>query len=231
MSDPIYLSGFKLIPVLELEPLTFATQDRSFPYEEGKDQTNEEQLYWETCLADSGITGLTPIKTGSWFVRTSNFSDLQLEIYLQVIFEDWGGIHETLDDPDCLPELQGGFALKSETDDVLIEPTCCCSLKNLDEWKAASQSESTSWQSLWIGHPWISTRSQFPWLILSDYHELNTEVSDRWAVQSQDLKQAIHDAELELNEFSQRLKIILEKWSLQTDIAQLAKQLVCLRNT
>lgn len=231
MSEPIHLSGFQLLPVLELEPGTFATQDRSFPYEEGKDQTNEEQQYWETCLADSGITDLSPIRTGSWFVRVTSFSDLQLKQYLRVIFEDWGGIDELFTDADCLPELHGGFALLSQSGEALIEPTCCSSLKDLVNWKAAAQNREVYWQELWVGHPWISTKYQSPLLILSDYHDINTEISDRWGVHPQELEQAIQDVETELIDFSQRLKIVLETWSLKTDINKFAKQLVCLSDT
>ncbi|WP_298865639.1 hypothetical protein [uncultured Gimesia sp.] len=228
MSEPIHLDDFQIVPVLELEPGTFATQDRSFPYEEGKDQTNEEQQYWETCLEDSGITGLTPIKTGSWLVGVTSFSDLQLEQYLHVIFDDWGGIDEVLGDLKNKPELHGGFALLSQSGEVLIEPTCCSSLKDLVNWKAAAQNREAYWQELWVGHPWISTKYQSSRLILSDYHEINTEISDRWGVHPQNLEQAIQNAEAELKDFSLRLKIILQKWSLPTDITLLAKQLACI---
>ncbi|QDU47755.1 hypothetical protein [Gimesia panareensis] len=228
MTDPVQLTQFQLIPVLELEPGTFSTQDRVFPYEEGKDQTNEEQEHWDSCLADSGITNLTPIKTGSWFVRATVFSDEQLDQYLRVIFADWGGIHETLDDPDCLPELPGGFVLLSQTGEVLVEPTCCCSLKDLENWEAAAQNRSQSWQTLWVGHPWISTRFQTPWVILSDYHELEMEIPERWVVRRQELQQAIQNAERELTQFSLKLERVLEKWALQTDLKKLARQLVCL---
>lgn len=148
-----------------------------------------------------------------------------------MIFDDWGGIDEVLGDLENEPELHGGFALLSQSGEALIEPTCCSSLKDLVNWKAAAQNHEAYWQELWVGHPWISTKYQSPLLILSDYHDINTEISDRWAVLPQNLEQAIQNAEIELTEFSQRLKKILENWSLQTDITQLTKQLACLPNT
>lgn len=224
MSELIHLSGFQLLPVVELEPGTFATVEREFPQGSGEDVPDDWQTYWDLSLADSGITDLSPIRTGSWFVATSEFEESQLKDYLQVTFDDWGGI-SSLNDPDSRPVMSGGLALLSSQKDILVEPTCCSDLGDIENWKAAASYEGNIWEMLWIGHPWLSMKFQEPWLILSDLHESEDPIA-RWAVKPSELKEAVAAAEAELFRFSKRITSILDGWGYGGDAASISLKLV-----
>lgn len=227
MSELIHLSGFQLLPVVELEPGTFATVERESPQGSGEYVPDDWQTYWELSLADSGITDLSPIRTGSWFVATSEFEESQLEDYLQVTFDEWGGI-SSLNDPNSRPVLNGGLALISDQPDVFIEPTCCSDLGDIENWKAAASYEGKNWEMLWIGHPWLSMKFQEPWLLLSDLHESEDPIA-RWAVKPKELQDAIDVAEVELNRFSKQVAGILTGLEFEGDAASISLHLAGLQ--
>ena len=58
---------------------------------------------------------------------------------------------------------------------------------------------------LWIGHPWLSVRSEGRTLVLSEPHESDTPTA-RWAVDAGVLDRAVDAAEVELEGFSRRLE-------------------------
>lgn len=177
----VLLEALELVPVLQLEPHKFATCDRDSPSGVFQDDQDAWFLYWATCLADSGITGLRPLRQGSWHVPTANFNDSgNLRRFLQVTFHDWGGI-DSPSNPDRRAILDGGLALRGPAGDVLVEPGCCADLGDANNWKMAAEHRGPEWQILWIGHPWISVRYEAPWLILSGPHE-SGEPSGRWTV-------------------------------------------------
>lgn len=195
------LDSVELIPVLELEPYTFATQSRESPVYRSHDTPEDWSRYWSDSLADSGLIGLQPVRRGSWHVPTTEFADFAvLRRYLGVIFQKWGGI-AVLSDPDCRPVLDGGLALRCRPHDQWVEPGCCADLGDAANWREAAAYRQPEWQMLWIGHPWLSVRYQAPWLVLSGEHESDTPTA-RWAVRPEDLQQAVVAAEVELERFA-----------------------------
>jgi hypothetical protein len=87
----------------------------------------EWDRYWSESLADAGVTGLRPLRPGSWHVPTCYLvHPTTLEKLLGAIMWDWGGL-EALSDPDTVFVLDGGLALRCATE-VLVEPTCCSDL-------------------------------------------------------------------------------------------------------
>jgi hypothetical protein len=69
------LEAVELVPSVELEPWTFATRERPLPAGSCRDVPGEWNRYWLDSLADSGVTGLTPLWPGSWHVPTAAFTD------------------------------------------------------------------------------------------------------------------------------------------------------------
>ena len=227
MPEPTQLDDFQLVPVLELEPGTFSTVERESPHGSGDEVPEEWQTYWDLSLADAGITGLRPVRTGSWFVRTTLFSDQQLEQTLGVIFDDWGGI-SILMDPDSRPILNGGLALSSDQQDVFIEPTCCSDLGDIENWKVAAKYQGTSWEMLWIGHPWLSMKYQKPWLLLSEPHESEDPVA-RWAVNPIELQEAVAAAEAECIRLAKQISAVLIDFGFEGDPDNTALNLAGIR--
>ncbi len=99
MTSIVELHGIELKPVVKLEPSTFSIETRTSPQGAFREIPDQWDRYWRASLADSGINDINPVIPGSWHIATCEFSLLQLEKYLGVIFDHWGGL-SNLDDPD-----------------------------------------------------------------------------------------------------------------------------------
>jgi len=226
MANLIVLQDLDLVPVLELEPMKFATREHPLPSGTGPEMPEAWHRYWLDSLADSGIMGLEPLPPGSWHVPTQRLSDpALLHRFLTVIIEEWGGT-DIFTDPDSKPVLNGGLALFSGGE-LIARPTCCSDLGNLCDWRQATASRGANWQMLWIGHPWLSVRYELPWLVISDLHESDMPTS-RWAVNPDDLHQAVADAENELQAFALRMQPVLEAMGV-VDVERNARRLAGLK--
>jgi hypothetical protein len=224
MLNLMVLEGIQLVPVLEVEPCKFSTQTRQSPSGTFWDVPEEWLRYWVDSLADSGIEGLLPLRLGSWHVPTVNFGvATNLQKFLEKTFQEWGGI-DSLSDPDCKPVLDGGLALQCPASDVLIEPGCCADLGDAKNWNEAAAYREAEWQTLWIGHPWLSVRYQPPWLVVSERHESDTP-SDRWAVFPEELGRAADDAKTELERFAGELALVLPVLGYREDPMVMGRKL------
>lgn len=224
MLSLIVLEGLQLVPVVELEPLKFSTRSRESPSGRFLDVAEDWFRYWTDSLADSGITGLQPVRRGSWHVPTMNFDiATNLHIFLEKTFQEWGGI-DSLSDPDYKPVLNGGLALQCPASNVLIQPGCCADLGDAKNWIDAAAYRGATWQTLWIGHPWLSVRYQPPWLILSGEHESDSPTA-RWAVSPVELSCAAEDAKAELERFAGVLAAILPTLGYREDPVLMSRKL------
>jgi hypothetical protein len=134
VSSIVVLQDIQLIPVLKFEPFRFAAEYRSSPSGFYEDMPEEWYRYWLESLADSGIIGLTPVERGSWHVPTSEFTDpALLGRVLKLIFQKLSEAEFSID-LECLP-LDGGLALRCQSQNVLIEPGCCGDLGNVASWR------------------------------------------------------------------------------------------------
>ncbi|MBD3673846.1 MAG: hypothetical protein HUJ26_10010 [Planctomycetaceae bacterium] len=224
MSSIIELHGIELKPVVELEPSSFSTENRTSPQGSFRDMPDAWDHYWRASMADSGITEINPIFPGSWHIATAEFSTFNLEKYLGVIVDDWGGL-SSLDNRDSRPVLNGGLALCSKDSGVIVEPTCCSDLGDIANWKAAVAFEGEHWETLWIGHPWLSMKFRQPWLLLSDLHESNDPV-ERWAVKPDELGHAVSAAEAELSRLSKVIASVLVNCGYKGDAVSMSLKLV-----
>ena len=119
----ILLEDLVLLPTLVLEPFKFGNDQRPRPYASCLEMPEECHRFWLDSLADSGITGLTPLRPASWHVPTRDLTDSEtLRKILDAILGDRGGI-EDFHDPDSKLVLDGGLALISGGEHlVLSEP-------------------------------------------------------------------------------------------------------------
>lgn len=206
MHDLIHLEAVGLLPVIELEPGRYSKHERPLPSGSGKELPHEWRRYWLDSLADSGITGLTPLME-SWHVPIQQFTDPA--VIERVLIAEMEAYRDAVTPAD-LDEgviLDGGFALRDGAR-VMIEPTCCGDLGNLSDWRAAARYRGAEWQQVWIGHPWIHARFDDGWLILSEPVESEPPVG-RYAVRPDDLERAIVTAEAELEDLARRLRPVL----------------------
>lgn len=163
----------------------------------------------------------------NWLRKTqqSGYGTEGLRRLLEVIFQEWGGI-ECLTDPGCNPVLSGGLALRSPTQNMLVEPGCCADLGDSANWREAAGHRTAEWRMLWIGHPWLSVKYQAPWLILSDLHESESPPQMRWAVSPEGLLKAVVNAENELERFAQQISPVLITLGYGKDPITMSRRLV-----
>lgn len=200
MPSVVALEDVELIPVLELEPSKFGADGRSGPSGSYTQMPEAWHRYWSDALADAEITGLMPIQMGSWHVPASAFADIAL----------LGKVLEAIDrnlsamglsgELDSLP-LNGGLALRCQSQNVLIEPGCCADLGNVADWREVVGYKGAEWRVLWIGHPWLSARYEAPRLIISGPHE-GEDPAARWSACPDQLQAALVAAEVELERFA-----------------------------
>jgi hypothetical protein len=217
------LRELQLVPVLELEPWGFSARERPRPSGSVLETPEEWSHYWHDCLADSGITGLSPLRPASWHVLVRELEDGET---LQKILRTLVGNNIDLESPvdtDNGPVLEGGLALFGERK-LLVTPTCCSDLGNLSEWRDAAGHRGPEWRILWIGHPWLSIRYEGNLLVISEPHESDTP-SGRWAVDAGVLDRALDATEVELERFSRRLGRVLVDLGSGDQAGRLARRL------
>jgi hypothetical protein len=186
---------------VELEPTLFGADGRSLPSRTYQEMPEEWYRYWLESLADSRVTGLTPIQRGSWHVPTSAFTDTAvLRRVLEVIFQN--RLEKELE-PVWGP-LIGGLALRCQSKNVLIEPTCCGDLANIAYWREAAGYRQAKWHPLWIGHPSLSVLYRAPRLIISSPHDAEPPAAS-WAVCPDQLEAAVAAAQIELEQFAEQI--------------------------
>lgn len=223
MNGLTLLRDVRLVPVVELEPREFSAQEHPRPSGSVLETSEGWGRYWQDCLADSGITGLSPLYPGSWHVPVRELEDGEtLGKILRTLVGDSIDLESPVDMEGC-PVLAGGLALFSEGK-LLVTPTCCSDLGNLSEWRDAAGHRDSEWRMLWIGHPWLSVRYEGNLLVLSEPHESDTP-SGLWTVDAGVLDRAVDTAEVELERFSRRLERVLTDLGSGDQARRLARRL------
>ena len=165
---------------------------------------------------------VTPICPGSWLVETAQLTRRHtLEALLRKEFEDL--------DPENLWDevtpLEGGYVLRR--DEILLEPSCCGTLENLDSWRDACESQDPDWQMVWIGHPWTYVRSLGDRL---SFHE-PTEDSfpspngEEFSVGRDELERAVRVAEKEVEALAVRLTPVVEQLTSGSSVERIVEML------
>ncbi len=203
MQGPIILDAIELVPVVEVQPQRYAAPGRESSAETLQDGPEARSHHWLDSLADAGLAGLAPVRPTSWHVATSALDRPEtIRKLLAPIIEGWGGPGAFLE-PDWSPVLDGGLALLNGGE-VLVEPTCCSDLANIDGWRTASEYRGAAWQMLYIGHPWLSVRLEDGRLVLAGPHESKPPEA-RWAVDPDAFVRAVAVAGAELEAFASRI--------------------------
>lgn len=214
------MSQVRLVPVLELAPSDFKSENRASPEYPSTDE--EWEQFWRDSLADSGIAGLQPIKARSWHVALNQLTEAHLEQVLRVYFQGKEGELEL----EFLGPLSGGYTLCVQ-ERAWITPRCCSDLTDIEEWQAAAEYRSLEKKTIWIGHPWIEVRFERGQLLFTDTEEQGSQAewAGECAVEPEALQQAVDQARQELQVLCQRLLPLVEKWVPTSLAAELTAQL------
>ena len=129
----------KLIPVLELQPANFSKIKRESPKKSYLDAPQEWINYNQSCYNDSGLKNIKPIQQLSWLFKIDSLSNQELKIIVKGLIdrtvENFDSIDEILNDPiEYAPLIPGGY-LFVVNNKIKSEPSCCCGLEDISEWK------------------------------------------------------------------------------------------------
>jgi hypothetical protein len=210
--------GWRLRPVIELEPARFGEVHWPHP-----STVEQDRCYWKTCLAQAGITELEAVAPGSWHVLAEAIDE---HATLAKILRAHFRAEEIPADPLDVNPLSGGFALVRHGE-VVVLPSCCCDLANLEDWEQAAAYEGAEPTMLWIGHPWLSVRSEEDRLCMREVHEpARPEPARAFALPRAALHAAIARARPEIDALYERLLPALEALTPPGDARALAARLV-----
>jgi hypothetical protein len=206
----------ELVPVVEFAPSIFSSADRTSPTRGGWEDPNGWDDYWRASLADAGVTGLDPVRVGSWCVPAAHITNAAvLDVFVEKVLRE--RLHVPAEELEMVVEtplavVPGGHALIHDGT-VVVEPQCCCDLTNLSEWRDAAAYRGADWRMLWIGHPWVGVRFRGELLEMTEpgaLEEGDHPAEARYAIDPGRLRAAISRAALPTRSFQRRLLAAVE---------------------
>jgi hypothetical protein len=204
----------RLINTIEVNPYDFALQEYEYPTSGGKASDEERDQFWTKCISDKNLGRLKAIRPGSYLVDISTINNAELEEILRNELEDV----DLWDFDQQVGSMIGGIVLE-ERDVLYIEPSCCGNISNILEWADIPEKQSTEWNQLWIGHPWIYYRNNNGIIEFSDYTESNPEdlkdIKVQIGVSQPDLQKELDKVRLQQDEFTHRIKKVLDKMGIE----------------
>ncbi len=212
----------KLINTIEINPYDYANTEYQCPNGSSKDLPYEWNKFWRRCISDRNIENLKAIKEGSYLVDITSIGDKELEVIIKNQLKEV----DLADYKEQVSSICGGIVIKVD-EEILLEPTCCGDIGNIQEWENIFEEKSDNWKQLWIGHPWIYYRMKGGIVELSDYYETNIvdlkEVNVMLTIQEKDLFSKLKLIKKQQIEFEQRVRIILDKLAIKNskEIAKL----------
>lgn len=224
------MTMLRLLPVIELTPGAIA---RRYAGERACPTTDAPNEAWDAwflaCLRDGGIEGLRPFRSRGWWIATEQWTaPATIERLVEAHVDEAPTLSAAVAAPALWHCFAGGFVLFDD-ERILVEPSCCVDLGNLEEWRAALAATDGEWRMLWVGHPWHFTRRDGSTLQISPRTEANepTSLAVEHTVDAAQLAVAIERAQDEVDRFTERLRAVLARHTSDPAIAtQLAQILV-----
>ncbi|MDR4951912.1 hypothetical protein REB14_06920 [Chryseobacterium sp. ES2] len=204
----------KLINTIEISPLRYAKEEFELP--ESSDYPDPEEWYtkWEEVASRLNFNFKT-IQKGSYLVNIEDIDDDNLEMIVEAKMEDMES--DESEEDICIMAFDGGIVLKIE-DEILIQPSCCGDISNIEDWRNIFKIPSSEWKSLWIGHPWVFYKWENGKVCFSEYTESNVE----------DVENIKIVAEVEESELKAELeKVVMQQINLKNRIMSVLKTLNC----
>lgn len=203
----------KLINTIELSPYNYSEKEYEFPNGSSSELPDEWNEFWLRCILDKNIENLKAIKKSSYLVDIETINDRELE---EIIKNELKEVE--LDDfEEQVSRIKGGISI-IENEILIIEPTCCGDIGNLNEWENIFENKSNTWHQLWVGHPWLFYKKEKGCVGFSDYTELNFEdfkdIKIKLQFSEEELKKEILKIRTGQNNFENRIRNILNKMGI-----------------
>ncbi|UII32285.1 hypothetical protein LVD17_00340 [Fulvivirga ulvae] len=195
--------NIKIKPVIELCPSEYAKKEYDYPNGTAKEFADGWNKYWLKSLSDSGIDAVMPCILGYFFIEVSKISDRNLEIILKGQLEN--------EKVEGICPLDGGLVIF--VDDVpVVQPQCCSSLSDYQNWIDVINETSSEWKEVWIGHPMIylrilNNKLQFSELTEDSVPKERVVNEFDFSLFQRELKRAIE----EIEDFKKRVERTLER--------------------
>ncbi|WP_405368339.1 hypothetical protein [Nonlabens sp. Asnod2-A12] len=204
----------KLLNTIEIEPLDYTENEYEFPNTSKEKNAKAWSDFWYKCVSDSNLESLKPIELGSYLIDIKNISDSELKTILQKELKG----KDLSNAEEYVEPLFGGIVI-TENDKIIIEPTCCGDIANLNHWEKIEKFELNKWEQLWIGHPWVYCKKTNESIILSDYTEVNLgdykELSEKYNFSRQELNSQIKSSRKDINAFEKQIRKVLVELEIE----------------
>ncbi len=189
-----------LEPMIELEPAHWAPDDYSAHI--GQESWPS---FWAAALQHYN---LTPAAPGNWCVRVRDL--LACDAVLARLIELALLGCENDEFAEAVHPLAGGYALVSGAGPVLVWPSCCNNLSDLDSWRDAVSSANPC--RLMIGHGTVTVRRDGPLLRIEVESESRGIDPILASAPFSGMGQAIAHASRVLHHLHSRLRLIAEPY-------------------
>ncbi|MDM1556279.1 hypothetical protein HX126_17065 [Chryseobacterium indologenes] len=204
----------ELINTIEINPLKYSKEDFELP--EMADYPDPEEYFLKFTETASRLTlNCNEIQKGSNLVNIENIDDESLETIVVAKLTE-----VEFDDPDergFVLSFDGGIVLKKD-DEVLIQPSCCGDLENIENWEKVIEDRSSGWGEIWIGHPWIFYKRKNGVISFSDYTEANIndvkDVKTKFDIEESEFKDELDKVIYHQIHFKNRISDILKKMNI-----------------
>ena len=155
---------------IEIEPSDYELNNYERPNGTIEEKRDEWSELWFKCVSDSGLNNIKPIESGSWFVDLSQLTKNDLEIIIKRHIKEVN----LSNFKEEMVALSGGIVIQNNNE-ILIEPTCCGDISDIQNWEEIRNTELNKWTQLWIGHPWVFYKKNDNYITISDYTDNNLE--------------------------------------------------------
>lgn len=204
----------KLLNTIEIEPWDYTENEYESPNISKVKNPKAWSDFWYKCVSDSNLENLKPIELGSYLIDIKNISDSELKTILQKELKG----KDLSNAEEYVEPLFGGIVI-IENDNIIIEPTCCGDIANLNHWEEIEKLELNKWEQLWIGHPWVYCKKTIESIILSDYTEINLSdykgLSEKYIFSRKELNSHIKSCRKDIMDFEKQIRKVLVKLGIE----------------
>ena len=203
----------KLLNTIEIEPWDYTENEYESPNVSRDENPQKWSEFWYKCISDSNLQNLKPIELGSNLVDINNIGEPELKTILKKELKDV----DLSDYQEYVGQINGGIVVM-DNEKVIIEPTCCGDLSDIQNWEEIGKTELNKWTQLWIGHPWLFYKRIDNNISFSDYTDFNLEdfknISENQKISEKTFISEIQLMRKSLNEFEKRISKALTEMEI-----------------
>ncbi|BAP29984.1 uncharacterized protein CHSO_0947 [Chryseobacterium sp. StRB126] len=204
----------ELINTIEINPLKYSKEDFKLPQLADYPDPEELFLKW-TETASRLTTNCNEFRKGSHLVNIRTIDDESLQIIVAAKLTEVE--FDAPEEMGFVLSFDGGIVLKKE-DEVLILPSCCGDIENIENWEKVIDNRSSEWAEMWIGHPWVFYKREKGVISFSDYTEANIndvkDVKIKFDIEESEFKDELDKVMYHQTHFKNRISDILKKMNI-----------------